>query len=181
MLYEKGSFSLNLKTPGIRWNNGYWAKHKLEYQGKFFIYEENIPVDARPGFKYKGRKPLYDRKPYINDYISVEGVFWIISKFPAISSPEAYPVFYYKGRPVDIDTFDVDYDLEAAERAANDNYSVEKFSYRDANFDMKQGVYLDNGQKMTPQEIQGFLDSLSKDDRDKLREALFERDAPSGN
>ena len=75
----------------------------------------------------------------------------------------------------------MDYDLDAAEKAANDRYGVEKFTYRDANFDMKKGLYLDNGQQMTPQEIQGFLDSLSKDNRDMLREALFERDAPSGN
>jgi hypothetical protein len=177
MLYNRIGSSLILKTLGISWNNGYWSKHKLEYQGKFFVYEENVPANVRPEFENKGRKPLFN----VRLYISEEGIFRDLNMWADISSFEAYPVFYYKGRPVDIDTFDVDYDLEAAERAANDHYSVEKFSYHDANFDMKQGVYLDNGQKMTPQEIQGFLDSLSKDDRDKLREALFERDAPSGN
>lgn len=161
----------------ISWKNGYWSKHKLQYQGKFFVYKENVPAHIQPEFESKGRKPLFN----VRLHISEEGIYRDLKKQKENTIFRGYPVFYYKGRPVDIDTFDVDYDQEAAERAANDHYSVEKFTYRDANFDMKKGVYLDNGQRMTPQEIQGFLDSLSEDDRDKLREALFERYAPSGN
>ena len=177
MLYNRIGSSLTLKASGISWFNGSWSKYKLEYQSKFFVYEESIPASVRPEYRSRGKKPLFN----VRHYISEEGIFWDLNMWADISSFEAYPVFYYKGRPVDIDSFDVDYDLDAAEKAANDRYGVEKFTYRDANFDMKKGLYLDNGQQMTPQEIQGFLDSLSKDNRDMLREALFERDAPSGN
>jgi len=176
MLYNRIGSSLTLNTIGISWDNGYWSKHKLEYQGKFFVYEENVPASVRPEFENKGKKPLFN----VRLHISEEGIFRDL-KQEVDSFFKAYPTSYYNGRPIDIDSLDVDYDYEAAERAANDNYSVEKFTYRDANFDMKQGVYLDNGQKMTPQEIQGYLNSLSKDERDMLREALFERDAPSGS
>ena len=161
----------------ISWNNGYWSKHKLEYQSKFFVYRENIPAYILPEYNNKGQKPLFN----VRLHISEEGIYRDLKKQKENTIFEAYPVFYYKGRPIDIDSLDVDYDYEAAERAANDRYGVEKFTYRDANFDMKKGLYLDNGQQMTPQEIQGFLDSLSKDNRDMLREALFERNAPSGN
>ena len=176
MLYNRIGSSLTLNTLGISWDNGYWSRHKLEYQGKFFVYEENVPANVRPEFENKGKKPLFN----VRLHISEEGIFRDL-KQEVDSFFKVYPISYYNGRPIDIDSLDVDYDYEAAERAANDNYSVEKFTYRDANFDMKQGVYLDNGQKMTPQEIQGYLNSLSKDERDMLREALFERDAPSGN
>ena len=104
MLYRRIGSSLILKNLGISWDNGYWSKHKLEYQGKFFVYEENVPANVRPEFENKGRKPLYNVKLYISE----EGIFRDLNMCSDIFSFEAYPVFYYKGRPVDIDTLDVD-------------------------------------------------------------------------
>jgi hypothetical protein len=132
------------------WIDGKWHPGKLKYNDKFFAYLENIPQFVKLSFLNCNKRRVY----YFFKNISVEG---IILQEPYLVRRNTKQL-YYKGRPVDLDSLELD-------------------CYEGSCTPRKNGVYLDNGENMLAHEIEDFLNYLPKEDYETLVQDIYGHDS----